>query len=175
MSNYYKLLPSSYNNKTFICLKEVKNFIKDKDIVELEKKNKEKWKKRIANILTQNEGYFISVSLYTDETVVLVQNGINYELTDYIIYNYFNETDTYGSDVDLETIKLKAFYELIVEIMEEEQKSYIITKCPNAKIHNLETINVAVVQDLTSNKRQETTILEAINNVIKSIGLYYRR
>jgi hypothetical protein len=166
-------LPSSYNNKTFICLKEVKNFIKDKDIVELEKENKEKWKKRIANILTQNEGYFISVSLYTDETVV--RNGLDFELTDYIIYNYFNETDTYGSDVDLETINIKAFYELIAEIMEEEQKSYIITKCLHPKIHNLETINVAVVQDLTSNKRQETTILEAINNVIKSIGLYYRR
>jgi hypothetical protein len=173
MSNYYKLLPSSYNNKTFICLKELKNATKYKDIVELEKENKEKWKKRMVNILTQNEGYFISVSLYTNEAVVSFQNNINYELTTYIIYNYFNETDTYGSDVDLETINITAFYEIIAEIMEEEQKSYIITKFPNTNIHNLDTINVAVVQDLTSNKRQETTILEIIQNSIRNT--FYRK
>jgi len=169
MINYYKLLPSSYGNKTYNCLKEVKLTTKDKQVFELETENKEKWKKRLSNILLENGGYFIDVSLYVVETILPNSN----ELTDYIIYKYSNRTDIYGSDVDIETINMGAFYEIIKEIMEEEQKSYIITKVPHPKQNDLYTINVSIVQDNTSNKRQETTILEIIQNAIRNT--FYRR
>lgn len=174
MINYYKLLPTSYNNKTFNCVKEIKNATKDKTISELEIENKDKWKKRMKHVLSENDGYFIDVSLYITETVIL--NSVEYELTNYIIYKYPKGTDNYGSDVDIETINLKAFYEIVKEIMEEEQKSYSITKVPHHKEIDTYVINVSVLNESSViNRQHETTIIEAIHNVIKSIGFYYRR